>query len=178
MRLWSCAVLFVALNLPVLAADARRDFRSFHLIGSAEIVGSRLRLTPAVMNQAGAAWFPERKYIAAGFDLTFRFQITDRGGLGEGADGIAFVIQDAGPDALAGSGSAGGFALGGGERNRRKKGIPHSVAVFFDTFLNEDGNDPSDNYVAISTNGSVKKMRWPPARLGATRNLPVFLKDG
>jgi hypothetical protein len=98
--------------------------------------------------------------------------------LGNGADGFAFVIQNQGTSALAGRGSAGGFALGDGWGDRSKPGIPRSIAVFFDTHRNEDANDPSDNYVALCTNGPVPSMKWPPSRLGVARKLPVRLKDG
>jgi hypothetical protein len=50
--------------------------------------------------------------------------------------------------------------------------------VFFDTFQNADGHDPSDNYIAICTNGTIPKMRWPPPRLGVATKLPFRLKDG
>jgi len=98
--------------------------------------------------------------------------------LGEGADGFAFVLQNNGPGALAGRGSAGGFAFGDGSRNRNSPGIPNSIAVFFDTFKNDDGRDPSDNYIAICTHGKIRDMRWPPSRLGIARKLPLRLKDG
>jgi hypothetical protein len=50
--------------------------------------------------------------------------------------------------------------------------------VFFDTYENSDAHDPSDNYIAISTNGPIHKMRWPPSRLGVGRKLKIRLKDG
>jgi len=148
------------------------------LVGAAEVVGGRLRLTPSMAQLAGAAWFSEKRYLAGGFEAVFRFQITEPGGLGPGADGFAFVLQNEGPFALAGRGSAGGFALGDGVRNPKSPGIPRSVAVFFDTFRNPDGFDPSDNYVAICSNGDVPKMRWPPRRLGTGRKLGARMKDG
>jgi hypothetical protein len=109
---------------------------------------------------------------------SFRFQLTGQGGLGPGADGFAFVLQNSGPEAIAGPGSAGGFAVGGGQRDPHQPGIPRSLAVFFDTFRNPDGLDPSDNYIAICTNGTIRKMRWPPPRLGVATKLPFRLKDG
>ena len=97
---------------------------------------------------------------------------------GWGADGFAFVLQNDGPDAMAGRGSAGGFALGDGWRDPTMPGIPRSIAVFFDTYRNDDSNDPSDNYVAICTNGPIAKMRWPPNRLGVGTKIKIWLKDG
>jgi hypothetical protein len=150
----------------------------FHLAGSAEIAGGRLRLTRPELQTSGAAWFSEKAYLAGGFDAVFLFEITEPGGLGPGADGFAFVLQNEGLNALAGRGSAGGFALGDGWRDFSKPGTPRSIAVFFDTYRNHDANDPSDNYVAICTNGPIPKMRWPPNRLVVSRRLSIRLKDG
>lgn len=163
------------------AAVSYADFsstRDLRLVGDAERVGTRLRLTPAEENRRGAAWLTRKQPVAAGFDATFQFQLTGQGGLGEGADGFALVLQNNGPKALAGKGSSGGFALGDGLGDRRRPGIPNSIAVFFDTFKNDDGQDPSNNYIAVCTNGQVREMRWPPPRLGVTRRLRVWLKDG
>lgn len=148
------------------------------LVGEAEVWQNRIRLTPAIPQTVGAAWFVERQPVATGFEMVFQFQLTQQGGLGKGADGFAFVLQNNGPEALAGRGSAGGFALGDGRQDRSQPGIPHSVAVFFDTYQNRDGLDPSDNYIAVCTNGRVGKMRWPPNRLGTGTKLKVQLKDG
>lgn len=148
------------------------------LVGEAELIGGRIRLTPARRQMAGAAWMLQKQRISRGFEAEFRFQITEAGGLGNGADGFAFVLQNQGPDALAGRGAAGGFALGDGFGDRSKPGIPRSIAVFFDTFRNHDGQDPSNNYIAICTNGPIGKMQWPPGRLGVARKLRIQLKDG
>jgi hypothetical protein len=155
-----------------------QDGTGLKLVGSAQLLNDRLRLTPAERQMVGAAWYLEKQFVAGGFVTSFRFQITNRGGLGPGADGFAFVLQNSGNDAIAGPGSAGGFALGGGWRDPQQPGIPRSLAVFFDTFQNGDGHDPSDNYIAICTNGAIPKMRWPPPRLGVATRLPFRLKDG
>ncbi|GEM_PF-712712 len=149
-----------------------------HLVGSAELLEGRLRLTRPERQTSGAAWFAQKERVAGGFETTFKFQITEPGGLGPGADGFAFVLQNEGPGAIAGRGSAGGFAIGDGWRDFSKPGIPRSIAVFFDTYRNQDGGDPSDNYIAICTNGPIPKMRWPPNRLGYSKKLSIRLKDG
>jgi len=149
-----------------------------HIVGAAEILKDRLRLTPARPQTVGAAWFPPKKHVTSGFEVIFKFQLTKQGGLGPGADGFAFVLQDQGLNALAGRGSAGGFAFGDGMHDRFSPGIPHSVAVFFDTFRNYDADDPSDNFIAICTNGPISKMHWPPLRLGVGKKLKIHLKDG
>lgn len=150
----------------------------FHLVGEAQLADNRLRLTPAQNDAVGAAWFRRKQQVSAGFEVAFRFQLTDQGGLGPGADGFAFVLQNEGPNAMAGRGSAGGFALGDGQGDRSKPGIPRSLAVFFDAFQNEDARDPSDNYIAVCTNGPMGKMKWPPNRLGMAKKLNIRMKDG
>jgi len=121
-------------------------------------------------------WFEHKQPVAAGFDTEFTFRFTKRGGLGPGADGIAFVIQNKSTAELAGRGASGGFAPGDGFRQPSSPGIPESVAVFFDTYQNEE--DPSDNYIVLCTNGKLGQMNWPPTRLGMSGALPVRMKDG
>lgn len=163
------------------AAEFRfADFAStsgIQFAGNAEAHRGVLRLTPAVRQVSGAAWFATKQAVGNGFDTTFRFQLTEPGGLGDGADGFAFVMQNAGPKAVAGRGASGGFALGDGYGKADQPGIPNSLAVFFDTHRNREASDPSDNYVAVCTNGKLREMRWPPPRLAATRKLKVKLKD-
>lgn len=176
------ASLLVAL---VVAANAQEGFQftdfsstaGLTLVGAAKCVDHVLRLTGAENHVAGAVWFQQKEMVGAGFDTEFQFQLTHEGGLGPGADGFAFVLQNSGPEALGGRGSAGGFALSDPRRYGRGSGIPQSIAIFFDTFHNPETHDPSDNYVAICTAGTPQKMRWPPSRLAYTRKLPVKLKD-
>jgi hypothetical protein len=170
------SVLAIAPGL--LAVAAAQTQPPLNLVGSAELRGTALRLTPAERHMAGAAWLPEKQTVAAGFETSFEFQLSRQGGLGPGADGFAFVLQNSGPNALGGRGSAGGFALGEENRYGKGTGIPQSIAVFFDTFRNGEIGDPSDNYIAICTAGREKKVKWPPARLAYTKKLAVWLKDG
>jgi hypothetical protein len=175
--------LLPLLLLGGLAATAQpefpfRDFSSaagLRMVGSARSNGPVLRLTTADRHLAGAAWYEHRVPVSTGFDTEFQFQLTRRGGLGPGADGLAFVLQNSGPEVLGGSGSAGGFALLDPHYGS-DPGIPQSIAIFFDTFHNAETHDPSDNYVAICTAGSA--LRWPPPRLAIGRKLPARLKDG
>lgn len=162
---------------PARLSAANGQLEQIHLVGVAQMLSDRLRLTPAETQRVGAAWFTPKQRVTAGFEAEFRFQLTGQGGLGPGADGFAFVLQNQGVDAIAGRGSAGGFALGDGWRDPTKPGIPRSIAVFFDTYYNADGDDPSDNYVAICTNGAIPQMRWPPRRLAVGKKLKIHLKD-
>jgi hypothetical protein len=179
-RAATIAVCFLSLSRQETAAIRFDDFAStqtLQLMGDASIKDKALRLTGARNNRSGAAWAVEKQTVGSGFDTTFQFKLTKQGGLGNGADGFAFVVQNSGTRALGGRGSAGGFAVEDPTYSRNK-GIPWSIAVFFDTFQNEDENDPSDNYVTFRTHGRPAEMRWPPERLALTLNLPVELKDG
>lgn len=164
-----------------LTSFAFRDFGSadgLKLVQAARRAGGVLRLTPATPQVAGAAWFHRRQTVSTGFETSFDFRLSAQGGLGRGADGFAFVLQNNGASAVAGRGSAGGFALGDGHGDPRVPGIPRSIAVFFDTYRNREAGDPSGNYIAICTNGPMGEMRWPPPRLAYTRHLKMKLKDG
>ena len=179
-----CSLAWVALFLPGVAqapAEIRlQDFASregITLVGDAATSGKTVRLTRAKSNQSGAVWLREKQPVASGFETTFQFQLTRQGGLGHGADGFAFVLQNAGPEALGGRGSAGGFAVADPSYRHKETAIPWSIAVFFDTFRNEREGDPSDNYIALCTYGKPSGMGWPAPRLAFTRNLPVQLKD-
>ena len=173
--------MFIALLLLALPAAERLDQIEFAQIaraGNAELRQTALRLTSASRMQAGAGWLREKQQVAAGFTSAFEFRISGAGGQRGGADGLAFVLQNSGPEAVAGVGASGGFAVGHAENgDKRTLAIARSVAVFFDTHQND--GDPSNNYAAICTNGKVRKqMKWPPTRLGISRRLSVELKDG
>ncbi len=163
-----------------LAAIRFDDFASvagLRLVGDAAVSGKALRLTRAKGDRSGAAWFREKQPVASGFETTFQFQLTHEGGLGHGADGFAFVLQNAGPEALGGLGSAGGFAVSDAGYHHKGPAIPWSVAIFFDTYRNEEEGDPSNNYVSFRTYGKPSEMRWPAPRLAFTPGLSVQLKD-
>jgi hypothetical protein len=175
-----CSALLFAVSARPAAIDFS-DFRSLtglSLAGSASQEGRVLRLTPSQRDVAGAAWFRDKQPVSGGFESVFQFRLTEQGGLGPGADGFAFVLQNSGPSALGADGSGGGFALGGGSQDSGgNPGIPQSIAVFFDTFRNAEIGDPSNNFVTICTAGTPKEMHWPPARLAWTKKLAVNLKD-
>jgi hypothetical protein len=151
------------------------DFSSsagLSLVGSAQSVDTRLRLTPADVTQAGAAWLSLRQPVGDGFDTTFQFQISDLG-FG-GADGFAFVIQNASnsPAINGGAGALGfsGFAIG-------YAGIPESVAIEFDTWPNQEFGDPNDNHISIHTAADFPNSADESFSIGATTAIPD-LSDG
>jgi hypothetical protein len=82
-----------------------------------------------------------------GFETTFQFQLTHQDWLSHGTDRFAFVLQNSGPVALGGIGSAGGFGVTD-PTNSRQPRIPWTIAVFFDTCRNSQEGDPSSNFIA------------------------------
>lgn len=177
---WVASVSLLSVAGTARAAIHFENFASVQelsLVGDAAVSGTTLRLTRAKGDRSGAAWVREKQHLASGFETTFQFQLTHQGGMGHGADGFAFVMQNSGPAALGGRGSAGGFAVSDPGYHHREKAIPWSVAVFFDTYRNEEEGDPSANYVAFCTYGRRDEMRWPARRLAFTSNLFVQLKD-
>jgi len=108
-------------------------------------VGNVLRLTEDVQSRVGTAWFNIKQPVAGGFTTTFTFQISHEG---FPADGIAFVIQNS---------QAGLAAFGDGGGGIGYQGIPNSLAVEFDTYLNAGpgpNNDPNANHVAVQSCGT------------------------
>jgi hypothetical protein len=114
--------------------------RGLKLNGDAHKAGDVIRLTDNVPSQAGSV-FTKRKRVdlTKSFKTQFTFMVHD--GVG---DGIAFVLQREGKDAL----GAGGGGLG-------YSGIDHSSEVEFDTFNNPEASDPSGNHMAIMKNGNT-----------------------
>jgi hypothetical protein len=115
-----------------------------NLIGAATVTNSnRLRLTPA-QGSTGAAWYvADKAFVAGDFETTFQFQLATATGGADGSDGFAFVIQNSSPTELRGGGGALGYS-----------GMPNSVAVEFDTFLNTENGDPSQSHISVHTNGT------------------------
>jgi subtilisin-like proprotein convertase family protein len=115
-----------------------------NLVGTAARSGSVLRLTPASPNQLGDAWAVNKQRCNTGFDTRFQFQMSNLG-VGGGADGIAFTVQNMGATASP------AFAnLGGGTEY---------VSVWFNTWYNWPGAtdlkqyDVSGDSIGIVTNG-------------------------
>jgi hypothetical protein len=118
-------------------------------VPAGENTPSLLRITPALVNQTGSAWYVSTQPFASGFDTQFQFQLNG----GSGADGIAFVMQTAGLSAIGFTGGNGG-AMGYGDDDLDQSptsGIAGSVAFEFDTYMNTW--DPDANHVAIQSCG-------------------------
>lgn len=116
------------------------------LVGSTTTTGAVARLTDGGFFEAGALWDHKTVDSSQDWRTTFRLQMTPNAGR---ADGVAFVVQEAGLAALGGEGGGMGYA-----------GLSPSVAVEFDIYRNYF--DPDNNHVAITTSGVVEE----PAGVG------------
>jgi Bacterial lectin len=163
-------LVLVAFIVPVSADFTFQDFSDttgLTLVGSAEVINQRLRLTPDLGEQAGAAWFITKQSVAGGFETTFQVHIG-----GDGADGFAFVIQN--HDIAAPGGCCGGQGY---------EFIPNSLAIEFDTWQNipEDFpsgiGDPSENHVSVQTRGLLPNSADPVFSLGTTTDIPYLSDD-
>lgn len=137
------------------AAIQYTDFSSvagLTLNGNAAQAGNVLRVTPATWSQAGSAFSTNTVSLAANasFSTYFQFRFTGAGGfndgLGDGADGLVFVVQTV-------SNSVGGAGGGIGYL-----GINNSVGIEFDTWKNDPFDLGSSNHIGIDVNGSITSL--------------------
>jgi len=148
-----------------------------------------LRLTPNQYDWAGSAWYNTQQPVSGPFSTTFTFQLTGANGIPCGevfcpADGIAFVIQNSAISALGPEGCGIGFGFSNfclGETGPQA-GIPNSLAVEFNTFLNYPV-DPSNSDVAIQNCGGTGANSVDPTCRLAVNDLtqlpnPIMLADG
>jgi hypothetical protein len=166
----SLLILMMSLG-GVHTAVAQNNLPLLNLVGNAVRLEDRLRLTADQDNQTGAAWLSSKQSVQDGFEATFQWQIS-RNVQAEGADGFAFVIQNASDLALGNGGAGIGYS-----------GIANSLAVEFDTLQNppeEFGGelgDPNDNHISVQSLGTLPNSANPAISLGSTAIIPL-LADG
>jgi gliding motility-associated-like protein len=115
------------------------DFMAF---ADATIVGDCIELTQNQGNQQGCAWFQN----AIDFNSPFTHEMTANFGTKDatGADGICLVYQSNGQNFCGGTGEG----IGAG-------GMPNSAIFEFDTWSNNNLNDPSDDHCSFNVNGNM-----------------------
>lgn len=161
------------------------------LNGNAAQSGNVLRLTPALQNQTGSAFFNTPLTIDSNTSFQTRFQFRLHGGNGSGgAEGFTFMLQNsaAGANALGEYGGSLGY-----DDASSIAGVPitKSLAIEFDTYKNSWDNN--NNHIALVRNGNnatVLERGSPTSDLnsgslrnawidynGSTNILKVFVSD-
>jgi gliding motility-associated-like protein len=153
---------FTLLALTIISAHSKAQYS---VNGSAVQNTCRCyTLTPNILTQFGAVWNNNKINLNQSFDFTFQVFLgcTD----GNGADGIAFVLQKT-------STTIGTTGTGGGSMGYL--GINPAVGVTLDTYQNTSpDNDPFYDHIAIQLNGNTNHLSantiTPPTPISATNN--------
>ena len=120
--------------------------QNYFLNGSAQAVGDICyQLTAAVNTQNGTVWYADPIDLTSPFDLQFTMNFGTNDS--NGADGMVFVLQTAGTDAIGESGGGIGF-----------NGFVPSFGVEFDTWQNTKYGDPFVDHIGLVSNGSVNHL--------------------
>jgi gliding motility-associated-like protein len=141
--------------------------QSYFLNGDAGFLGGNCYLvTPNIEWQNGTIWYSDQLDLTESFSIEFDmyFGTTD----GNGADGMAFVLQTVGTAAIGSSGGGMGY-----------QGFDPSFGIEFDTYCNPDVGDPNYDHVAFLRNGNVSHYTADnlAGPVGATAAL-INLEDG
>ncbi|MCP3919030.1 MAG: hypothetical protein GY711_26090 [bacterium] len=115
--------------------------------------GNVLRVTAAAGDQHGSVWYDQRVSVAGGFETTFRFRIDNLAN--DGADGMAFVIQDdpRGVTAIGDLAFGTPLCYGADAGSPSGTAIANSLAIEIDTWMSAPANDTSANEISIHTVG-------------------------
>jgi len=117
--------------------------QTYFLNGSAISLGDDCyMLTPAIGTMNGTVWYADQIDLNNPFDLQFtmNFGTLDA----NGADGMCFVLQTVGTNAIGASGGGMGYQTFG-----------TSLGIEFDTYQNGNFGDPSEDHIAIEYNGNI-----------------------
>lgn len=107
------------------------------------------RLTAASSYQVGSAWCQDNLDLSTPFDLRLDVMFGNNDG---GADGLAFVLQGQGLNAIGAVGSSLGYAVNAPADPAANSIIP-SLAIEFDTFWDGSGGDPNFDHIAFMRDG-------------------------
>lgn len=152
------------------------DLSTMKLVGSAALNADRIQLTSTKRYEAGSAWLKNRLPIVAGFDVSFSFRLIDGNdgaqldGGPQGADGIVMVLQNETPSIVGKPGDGIGY-----------DGVPHGLAIEFDSYLNAAFSDPAGSHIAVQVgdNMILRPIHAPPYLKGiTTTGFPPFVADG
>jgi glucose/arabinose dehydrogenase len=142
-------VLFIPEGISMNPSFAYRDFSNtgdLWFNGEARQFANSLQLTTDNVNQSGSSFYKTAIQVDGSTSFSTQFQFRLGGGLGTyGSDGFTFMLHNV--DTAAATLGVYGGSVGYG-------GIDRSLAIKFDTFLNE-GIDINDNSVGVYTNGNI-----------------------
>lgn len=114
----------------------------YHVNGSAfQETCNCYTLTKDDFNQSGSMWNINKISLSESFDFKFNLYLGCADG--DGADGIAFVLQ---PISTSIGTRGGGIGF---------DGVSPSIGVLVDTWQNKEDNDPFDDHIAIHKNGII-----------------------
>lgn len=141
--------------------------QSYFLNGDATFLGNDCyRLTDAFNDENGTVWYADQIDLTEAFEFQFlmNFGSIDA----NGADGIVFVLQTQGTDALGDTGGGLGF-----------EGFNQSFGIEFDTWSNGDNGDPIFDHIGMVSDGVVNHNA-PQAIAGPVQasNGSVNIEDG
>jgi hypothetical protein len=135
-----CASLILSL---IFFSSILRAQSNYFLNGNAQAIGNDCyQLTPAFPTQNGTVWYADQLDLNQPFSLQFtmNFGFLDF----DGADGICFVLQTVGTNAIGTSGGGMGY-----------QNFGTSLGIEFDTYQNGDFGDPFEDHIAIESNGDI-----------------------
>lgn len=126
----------------LLAIAIQGQGQGYNFVGSSTSDGGDcFILTQPQPWQNGAIWYNEAIDISEPFQLQFTASFGTLDDLG--ADGMVFVMQQAGNNVIGNAGSGMGF-----------EGFSPSLGVEFDSFQNTANGDPAYDHMAILSNGN------------------------
>ena len=143
-KIWFIRSLPVCLVVSLwLAGRSPAWGQAYSLQGAAVATGGDCyRITDDVEGQNGTIWYKKKISIQTSFDLEFSLNFGENDQ--SGADGMVFVLQTRGNDAIGEVGQGIGF-----------KGFSPSLGIEFDSYRNLDENDPVYDHIAVVRDGVV-----------------------
>jgi len=139
------------------------------VVGNARKEGNKIILTPAERGKRGAVWSNKKVDLTKNFIVKAKLYFGNRP---QGADGMAFVIQNS---------PQGNNALGYGGGGLGYRGITNSVAVEFDTWRNP--GEINGNHIGFDINGkgwrevpTSEKAQALPQPLESGKEIPVTIR--
>jgi gliding motility-associated-like protein len=134
------SVLLIILALVILP---KLSGQNYSLNGDAIAVGTNcIAVTPNQQWQNGSVWYTDLLDLSQPFTLEFQMNYGTVDA--NGADGMMFVLQTVGPNALGDDGAGMGF-----------EGFNPSFGIEFDTYYNSDLGDISADHIAFHKNGGI-----------------------